>query len=365
MLHLFNKVYLELDDKIELNLDRAVIGPNGVVMANDLTGLTQGELVHYSTSFPTDFVNFITKLRAHGTSTGKKIVVYADKENYKKFIVTWFKTILPNLDETIFNKIIELTVFKERVISNTQLQTVSSLNMTQLWEGLGDFDFDGVTVTDEERAYIKMLNLNLSYEYLLADHFSGSTNYTSKLNTTVHMFLKRWFKELFTDNREMVLMNLNNKSFQDGLGYTQSDVDFSATNPLSGITGLESYADDEIWDKTTDLSSGVYGICKLEGLSDTKIAGLRTLIKKVFADVEGMEINRTMFSILDYLELAAKETITDTEMNTVLDFVVANPFDTALVPKFDFQNVNYVMINHILNLKRDNDTASLTKFSLL
>ena len=365
MLHLFNKVYLELDDKIELNLDRVVIGRQGNAMAKDLTGLVQGELVLHSLTFPTDFVDLIETIKTHTDTTGKKLIVYADLANYRQFVVKWFKTILPNLDKTSFDKLIELTEFKERVITNTQLQSVSSVDMQQLWEGLGEFDFNGITVTDEERTSIKNLGLNLSYEYLLADHFSGSTNYTSKLNTTVHMFLKRWFKELFTDNREMVLMNLNNKSFQDGLGYTQSDVDFSATNPLSGITGLESYADDEIWDKTTDLSSGVYGICKLEGLSDTKIAGLRTLIKKVFADVEGMEINRTMFSILDYLELAAKETITDTEMNTVLDFVVANPFDTALVPKFDFQNVNYVMINHILNLKRDNDTASLTKFSLL
>jgi len=365
MLHLFNKVYLELDDKIELNLDRVVIGRQGHAMAKNLTGLIQGELLLYSLTFPTDFVDLIETIKTHTDTSGKKLIVYADLTNYKQFIVKWFKTILPNLDETTFNKIVELTVFKERVINNTQLQSVSSLDMTQLWEGLGEFDFDGVTVTDDDRAYIKVLNLNLSYEYLLADHFSGSTNYTSKLNTTFHLFLKRWFKEIFTDNREMVLMNLNNKSFQDGLGYTQSDVDFSSTNPLSGITGLESYADDEIWDKTTDLSSGVYGICKLEGLSDTKIAGLRTLIKKVFADVEGMEINRTMFSILDYLELAAKETITDDEMNTVLDFVVANPFDTALVPKFDFQNVNYVIVNHILNLKRDNDTTTLTKFRLL
>jgi len=133
MLHLFSKVYLELDDKIELNLDRVVIGTNGVAMANDLTGLTQGKLVDYSTTFPESFIDLITKIKVHTDASNKKLVVYADKDNYKKFIVTWFKTILPNLDVTTFNKIIELTVFKERVINNTQLQSVSSLNMTQLW----------------------------------------------------------------------------------------------------------------------------------------------------------------------------------------------------------------------------------------
>lgn len=78
-----------------------------------------------------------------------------------------------------------------------------------------------------------------------------------------------------------------------------------------------------------------------------------------------MEINRTMFSAFDYLEYAVKDSISNTEMNTILDFVVANPFDTCLIPKFDFQNVNFVLIQHIFNLKRDNSTEALTKFRLL
>ena len=78
-----------------------------------------------------------------------------------------------------------------------------------------------------------------------------------------------------------------------------------------------------------------------------------------------MEINRTMFSAFDYLELAVKDTITETEMNIILNFVIENPFDTCLVPKFDFQNINYVFLHHLLNLKRDNNIEALTKFRLL
>ena len=40
MLHLFNKVYLELDDKIELNYDRVVIGTCGVPLADRVAGAT-------------------------------------------------------------------------------------------------------------------------------------------------------------------------------------------------------------------------------------------------------------------------------------------------------------------------------------
>ena len=367
MLHLFNKVYLSLDDTIELNLDRVVIGTKGLPLLDLLSKSTNGVLLSYNQNFPTNFVELISSIKSHTDTTGKKLVIYANKDNYKKFLTTWIKTILPGIDLTSFQKLVQLSVYKERVINNTQLQSVSSLDMTQLWEGLGSFDtlFNETTISADDRASIKSLSLSYSYEYLLADHFSGSANYTSSLNSTVHLFLRRWFKEMFTDNREMVLMNLLHKSFQTGLSFTESDVDLNATNPISGISSLQYYSDTSIWEQKDNLSSGVYGICKIEGLDQTKIDGLRTLIKKVFADVEGMEINRTMFSALDYLELAAKDSISNDEMNTVLDFVVTNPFDTCLVPKFDFQNVNYVFVHHLLNLKRDNNNEALTKFRLL
>ena len=131
MLHLFNKVYLELDDKIELNLDRVVIGRQGHAMAKNLTGLIQGELLLYSLTFPTDFVDLIETIKTHTDTTGKKLIVYTDLKNYRKFVVKWFKIILPNLDKTTFDKLIELTEFKERVTSNTQLQAVSSVKMEE------------------------------------------------------------------------------------------------------------------------------------------------------------------------------------------------------------------------------------------
>ena len=176
----------------------------------------------------------------------------------------------------------------------------------------------------------------------------------------------------------MVLLNLLNKNFQTSLNFTENDIDLSSSNPIANITSLQYYADNTIWEQKDSYGSGVYGICKIENLSQEKITGLRNLIKKIYADVEGMEINRTMFSAFDYLELAALvdgkvgtlrlvyyDTITNAEMNTVLDFVVANPFDTCLVPKFDFQNVNYVLIQHIFNLKRNNNIEALSKYQLL
>jgi hypothetical protein len=367
MIHLFNKVYLSLDDFIQPDLDRVVIGRSGNQMLQDLQTVLKGTLLKYSLTFPANFSDLIVDIKTHVDTSNKKLIVYADKENFNKFLVSWIKTILPNIDLNTFNKILQLTVYKERIVNNTQLKPNHLTTADQLWAGLGNLDslFNSISITSIERNKIKDLNLNYSYELLLSDYFSGSSNYTAKLNTTLHMFLRRWMKEAFTDNREMILLNLLNKNFQTSLNFTENDIDLNSNNPIANISSLQYYADDTIWEQKNSYGSGVYGICKIENLSQEKITGLRDLIKNVYKDVEGMETNRTMFSAFNYLELAAKDTITNAEMNTVLDFVVATPFDTCLVPKFDFQNINYVLIQHIFNLKRTNNTEALSKYQLL
>jgi hypothetical protein len=361
MLHLFNKAYLELDDKIELNIDRVVISEiNGVPVADSLTRVVQGVLINYNKNLDNiSFVDLINQIHTHGQTSNKRIVVYCDKSNYIKFATKWLKTLLPNLDLNSFSKLIELTIYKERIISNSQMQSVVPVKQDTLWEGLGDVSssFNSITVSNEDRQSIKNLNLKYSYEFVLADHFSGSSNYTSSLKTVVHLFLQRWFKELFKDNREMVLLNLLNKNFQTALNFTETNIDLTSSNPISGVSSLQYYSDNTIWSKENT--------CNIEGLKQQQIDGLRNLVKKIYGDVEGMEIDNAVFGMLDYLEYSAKTSITTEELNTILNFVVQNPFDTCLIPKFDFQNVNFVFVQHLLNLKRDNNTGALTKFRLL
>lgn len=361
MLHLFNKTYLEFDDKIELNFDRVIISNvNGVNILDSLDKVVQGKLLKYGKNLDNfNFVNLITEINSYGQSSNKKLVIYCDKLNYIKFATKWLKTILPNLDLNNFSKLIELTIYKERIISNSQMQSVIPVKQDILWEGLGDISslFNSITVSNEDRQSIKNLNLKYSYEFLLSDHFSGSSNYTSSLTTIVHLFLQRWFKELFKDNREMVLLNLLNKNFQTALSFTESNIDLTKSNPITGVSSLQFYSDENIWSKENS--------CKVEGLTQLQIDGLRNLVKKIYGDVEGMEIDNAVFGMLDYLEYAAKTSITTEELNTILNYVVTNPFDTCLIPKFDFQNVNFVFVQHLLNLKRDNNTEVLTKFRLL
>ena len=246
------------------------------------------------------------------------------------------------------------------------MQSVVPLKLDTLWQGLGDLteNFNSEIITDDNRNSIKNLNLNYSYEFLLADYFSNSTNYTNSLKSVLHLFLKRWFQELFKDNREMILFNVLNKNFQTALNFTENDLNLNSVNPISAIPSLKYYADEAIWIQENILSNN-FQICNLNNLNQTQIDGIRNLFKKIFNEIEGIDIDQSVFQVLNFLEYACKESITTDELNNVLNFVIENPFDTCLVPKFDFQNINYVFLHNLLNLKRDNNIEAINKFRLL
>jgi hypothetical protein len=364
MLHLFNKVYLEFDDKIEINFDRVVISEKyGIQMLQLLDQVAYGKLITFGKTYDevisTNLIEFIKTLKEFGDISDKKIIIYCDKLAYKNFISQWFKIILPAADYTTFKTIVDYTIYNQRIVSNTQLSSIFSIEQTTLWENIDDLETHWAAakeLTNDEKSEFKSIGLNLSYELLLADYLSGSVNYEAELKKTMHTFLRRWFKESFTDNRQMVLLNIGNHRFQEALGIDSTRVDITSTDPLANIPQLSAYADDSIWE-----NQGIF--CNLEGLSETQINSLNSTIMNIYEKFEGMEIDRSVFSLFQYLGAASRSELTKVEMDELLDFIVNNPFDTNLVPRFDFQNVNFVLMLYFLRQKYEN--GDLSKFKLI
>lgn len=374
MLHLFNKVYLEFDDRIDINFDRVVISEQfGIPMSAELDKLAYGELITYGKSVEEvldgGHINvLIDRIAQHSKTTGKKVIIYCDSDSYVTMFAKWHKLLMPALDVAGFQKLYDMTIYKERVVTNTQLGSVSPLNMNTLWganRDVSSFWVKEVASTFAQTSQFESWNLSLSYEYLLADYFSGSKQYLSELKVTSHMFLRRFFQEMFTDNRMMVMLNITNYRFQEVMGIDPSLVNCNAENPLDGIPQLAFYADDSIWQTKTTMNSGVYGVCELEGITQQQIDGLRNTILEVFDKYEGMQIDRNIFTQFNFMEYAVKKTITTREFDTLMSAIVDYPTDTCLIPRFDFQNVNFPWMLHIIDLKKKNNTAELSKFALV
>jgi len=362
MLHLFNKVYLEFDDKIEINFDRVVISEKyGTQMLQVLDQVAYGQLIAFGKTYEEvisdDFVGFISVLKSFGETSNKKIIIYCDKSSYKKFTAQWFKSTLPNLNFDAFKTIVDHTIYNQRIVSNTQLSSVYSVELNSLWEELSDIENAWNTAVSVDLKPLQ--NMNYSYEFLISTYLSGDNSRKEELKKTLHMFLRRWFKEMFTDNRQMVLLNITNHKFLSSFDIDPQLVDITKLDPLSGIEQLESYADDEIWER----NENAYGECKLEGLSDEKSTKLMNTLLNIFEKFEGMQINQTVFGIKDYVTTACAESISDQKLDDLLNYVTNNPFDTALVPRFDFDNVNFTLLQHFLSEKYNN--KDLSKYRLL
>lgn len=363
MLHLFNKVYLEFDTNIEINFDRVVMSERyGIPMLQQLDKIAYGELIAFGKSYDevvgNDFAGFIATLKDFGNTSGKKVIVYCDNESYKKVVANWFKTTLPNLDLDTFKNIVNFTMYNQRIVSNTQLSSVHSTDLNSLWGEIGEVDEAWEAAVKVDKKLIDNLELKHSYEFLAASYLADGSK-KEELRGTIHMFLRRWFKEMFTDNRQMVLFNITNHKFLSAMDIDPELIDITRLDPLSGVPGLEAYADDEIWER----DQVQYGICNLEGLDKEKLDLLKNTILTIFDKFENMLIDRSIFEILSWIEYAAADNLSDEQMEEVLSYFVNNPFDTVGIPRFDFQNVNFPLFQYFLAQKFNGE--DLSKYRLL
>jgi hypothetical protein len=342
-------------------------------MYQALDKVAQGELLAYGKTYEEviigdDIIGFITSLKDFSKTTGldRKIVVYCDKLAFKKFIAIWYKTIMPQLDEEGFAQIVKHIIYNQRAISNTQLSSSHSVSLQTIWDSfddINDYWNEAPALSEEDKVTFDAIGIKLSYEYLVADYLSGSENYKEELRSTMHMFVRRWFKEMFTDNRQMVLLNLTNHNFQQTFDIDPEMVDITRTDPLAGIAGFEAYSDDEIWERQEEFATGIFGVCNLAGIGQDKADQLKATILNVYNKFEGMQIDRSIFEVLNWVDIAVRDEITEEEMNTILDYVVETPFDTNLIPRFDFQNVNFPLFLYFLSQKHKG--ADLSKFRLV
>ena len=368
MLHLFNKVYLEFDNKINVDIDRVVISEQyGVPMSSEFEKYTYGQLIRFTKSIEDlsseiTFDDFILELKGHSNRTNKKLIVYCDRTNYIRFMASWLKLMMPNLDYDTYRTIAILTIYRERCVSNTQLSSHNTLDVGPIFEDFTEEDWrDGWINKIAGQISPALMGVSISYEFLLANYLAGDTNYTEELLKTSHLFLRRFFQECFTDNRQMVLLNINNHRMQQVLGYEEQPVDYS-NDPLKDIPFFQYYTDPVIWKAPTTLSSGVYGICNLKGLDEERIAGLKNTILNVYGNFEGMITNTTIFESFDLLEIACRDSMTLNELDEIVDTISASPFDTCLIPRMDYENVNFPLYLHILRSYHEGNTEHLQKF---
>ena len=366
MLHLFNKVYMTFDDNIDCHTNRYVISvEKGNEMLQELQTTYRGTLLNYSHSvnaMKTKFngmTGFFNDVRLKSNQLGK-IMIYCDSQAFLELVTIWLKTMLPFADEDAIQKYIDIYLHHERIIANTQLQPTHTLDLTSLNSGLGDvkgyFRVQGALDIEE----IKSWDLDLSIELLLGEYFAGADTHEEKLLATYLKFLKRFYKEYFTDAREGAALNLLNTTQQTNLGYTADDVNLNADNVFEGITPLAPFADSEVFVAKPTANNGANNVMNIDNLSSEKQTALIDLVKQLH-DFEG-QVDPDTF--MNHLDKAVKTTLSKSEFDTMITETVNSPSSLSYIPRFDIGNINYSFIQYLFSLKKNNDTDTLGKYRL-
>ena len=366
MLHLFNKVYLNLDDSIDCHTNRYVISADkGNAMLSELGNAYRGTLINYAHSvsnMKTKFnglTGFFNDVQIKAGQLGK-IIIYCDSQAFLELVTVWLKTMLPFADEESIQKYIDIYLFNERIIANTQLQPTHTLDLTQLNAGLGDVTGYFRVQPSLDLEQVKSWNLNYSLELLLGEYFAGADTHQTMLISTFHKFLKRFYKEYFTDAREGAALNLLNTTQQTNLGYTADDVNLNADNVFEGITPLAPFADEEVFTAKPTANNGANNVMNIDNLSSDKQTALKNLVTQLH-DFEG-QVDPNTF--MNHLDKAVGTTLSLSDFETIINEMVNSPSSLSYIPRFDIGNINYSFIQYLLSLKKSDDTDTLGKYRL-
>lgn len=345
MIHLFDRVYLESTSYLDIHSDRIVFSKEYNNRQTPGQVLFQYEDLKSLLSVMT-FSNFIETVYFHSSLKNKKIVIYCD--DISDLHAYFCKHIFENMSLDEYVQLIKLIDYHRQIYKKTKFFNLE--NSSKLW----DIDIDPNDVIN-----IKKLRLSFSYEFLFAEYLSGTEKHANEFLKKFHYFLRDWYSEALSDNREMVLINLLNHKFQEQLSFSDSDFDITDKNLLKNIKTLEYYADEEIWfrDGTEKIN--------LQGLSKEKVQGLRNLLIYVYKTCEGMETNRSVFGIYDWIECATRDDFSKEELDKILNYIIDNTFDTSCVPRKKFEKINFALILYAISCKRKCQLEKLLNYRLI
>lgn len=353
MLHLFNKVYLEIDDKIEINIDRAVISnTHGLQLANALTTHSSGVLLTYTTDGSTvDYKQLFEDIKAHTDISGKRFFIYCDAENYVRIAAGWYKSV-SNVERSQFELLLNAHIHKERVQQGRNWASDDQQYIASIKPHYGLFDTTS--------AFNPSLgNVDLSFELYLATYLIDNTNTTAvtKLQKQLSMFMRRTYEELFVDIKSMLLLNILHPTLQTVLGGSGKDLSNYHELPKIAI-----FLDTAIWDDSKPLVVGDAGAVNWDGMTSAKATSIATAISDIHTNFEAFVHDSVNLCQWPFLQYVVGKDLTTTELAEVVDSIVISSSDFFFVPKTDVINVNYVLCTHLANLKNSLNIAELTKF---
>jgi hypothetical protein len=236
MLHLFKKVYLDFDDKINMSYDRIICSKSygniadsielsrifyGKKIANaDSTDNLIGKNKPYNT-----FLDMLSSLDDLSDADTGPIYIYCDKESYYTLAVKWLKLILPFASSDSAWKFLKSHIFKQQNFANSRLSSTLRFtrnNHTWLMEEsvFSSIWRDNTLSVEEHQTFIPFLQKNkskISVEFLLAGYLYDK-RYADELARSISPLVRKDLEKYLNEHKEIMLIHLQRPKLQELLG---------------------------------------------------------------------------------------------------------------------------------------------------
>lgn len=234
MFHLFKKVYLDFDDKINMGHDRVICSKEngGNEIGVDLDRYFYGEQIataktveELTTQKFKSTLELLQTLNERCDQYGKRVIVYCDQESYYRLAIEWLKVLLPNCDVHAGWTFFKSHIFKEKNFVNSRL-SASTTTAQAADEWLMDkasFEqyWKETYVIDEHRKkyskFLKSIMSSLKVEFLLAGYLYDK-RYGEELAKAISPLVRKDLEKFLYEHKEIILVHFQSPVFQKLLG---------------------------------------------------------------------------------------------------------------------------------------------------
>lgn len=373
MFHLFKKIYLAHENIIDVNFDRVVISQANGVAARDYLQAHHGQLLSYGQSMTdligddktySSFTNMLDTLATKSNETGKKIVIYVDNNNFTKFIVNWYKTVLANPDETATLNLINSNIFRYKVFSRGRFVRVTNGSLaSQITLQNYSTEWSSISAPSDRATFVANHKSGFNVELLLATYLNNG-NEKSELKSTIQTLIKKDLEKYLYELKEIFFAHYTVPGFASNLNLAKT---YDLSNHSDIMDDTTTYADlflnRRIWNYEYMNTASTGENVNFSDITSTDITNF-----KAFNTIAGTDWSETPaytniksdVSKLDFIDVLSD--FTDTRLTNLIDTEATLENESGSFFSVDLETVNNYFVQSILQNKED--STYLAKYSI-
>ncbi len=373
MFHLFKRVYLDLDDAIDLNVNRYVISQeNGVDILHDLAGVVHSDLIAFARNLDeligpdkkyANFLLFLNDVNRKADSYNSRIIIYCDRDTFLKLTSKWLKIILPNATPDDAYGLVSSSMFMTRMFGISQdVSFTRPYRQTQVEHYVSPQEFHAqynATVVEAGvyDGFVSLITPTISFEYLLASYFVNGTH-KDIIKNILKTTLKDGAQQYVYEAKAFLLRQLlSNNSMADECTPTRS-YDLGNLDTITLDPAFDIWFDNTLWGvegvPVAHTSSSQFQFEKLTASQFQKLKSHLEFHWKrlwLFDDIETLGPRATIWKndVFRMLEIVISNQFTDSDLDFVIQTQLSGPiadpacqFGQIDVSKFNMPLINYI-----------------------